>query len=249
MSMDSDEQAREQALSKHPRLRKVVGLLMRGLAAVVPIVGTTWLLVIIYKVLMGVGDGMLRMLLRGMNVLRGGEDWVSADFAFPGSNFLRFLMPVVLLLLIGGAVASKAGHRLLHWLNHVMQRIPYLGYIYSALIQFVDAIRDLGGDRKFKSVAYVDYPSPGCRMLSFVTGNYHDPQTGKNVTSVFIPTSPNPMTGFVIIVEDELLEHSEMSLEEATKMILSAGLVAPASYVERDVDPVSPSTKQAAGEK
>lgn len=211
-----------------------MGYLLRGLAAVIPIVGTTWLLVIIYKVLMGVGDVMLGGLLKAINLTRGGDDLVSSDFAFHGSNFLRFLMPVILLLLIGCAVASKPGHRLLHWLDQAMQRIPYLGYIYSALTQFVDAVRDLGGDRKFKSVAYVEYPSPGCRMLSFVTGNYHDPQTGKDVTSVFIPTSPNPMTGFVIIVDDDKVEDSEMSLEEATKMILSAGLVAPASYVKSE---------------
>ena len=67
-------------------------------------------------------------------------------------------------------------------------------------------------------------------MLGFVTGNYHDAQTGKDVTTVFIPTSPNPMTGFVIIIDDERVHDSDMTLEEASKMILSAGLVAPASY-------------------
>lgn len=230
--MEEDEVIRELTLKKHPRIRLVMGLLLRGLAAVIPIVGTVWLLVIIYKVLMGVGDSMLSMMLKALNLLRSGENLTSSDFAFHGSNFLRFLMPVILLLIIGAGVASKPGHRLLHWMDQGMQRIPYLGYIYSALKQFVDAVRDLGGDRKFKSVAYVEYPSPGCRMLSFVTGNYHDSQTGKDVTSVFIPTSPNPMTGFVIIVEDDKVQHCDMSLEEATKMVLSAGLVAPASYVE-----------------
>ena len=106
-----------------------------------------------------------------------------------------------------------------------MERIPYLGFIYSAIKQFVDALRNLGGDQKFKSVAYVEYPSPGCRMLGFVTGNYLDPQTGKDVTTVFMPTSPNPMTGFVIIIDDERVHHSDLSLEQASKMVLSAGLV------------------------
>ncbi len=241
--LDEDEIIRQQTLSRHPLLRKVVGFLLRGLAAVIPIVGTIWLLVIVYKVLMRVGDAMLGMALKTLNLMRSGPDLVSGDFAFHGSNFLRFLMPVILLLLIGFGVASKPGHRLLHWLDSGMQRLPYLGYIYSALKQFVDAVRDLGGDRKFKSVAYVEYPSPGCRMLSFVTGNYHDRQTGKDVTSVFIPTSPNPMTGFVIIVDDDKVEDSEMSLEEATKMVLSAGLVAPASFVENP-DPGSRANKE-----
>lgn len=209
-----------------------MGYLLAGLAAVIPIGGTIWLLIIIYKVLLRIGDGMLGLMLKGVNLLRVNEDLTSSDFAFHGANFLRFLMPVALLFLIGFSVASKPGHRLLHWMDQAMQRIPYMGYIYSALKQFVDAVKDLGGDRKFKSVAYVEYPSPGCRMLAFVTGNYRDPQTGKDVTTVFIPTSPNPMTGFVIIIDDEKVAHSEMSLEEATKLVLSAGLVAPASYLD-----------------
>ena len=111
-----------------------------------------------------------------------------------------------------------------------MQRVPYLGFIYSTLKQFVDAVKNLGGDRKFKSVAYIEYPSPGCRLLGFVTGNYHDAQTGTDVTTVFIPTSPNPMTGFTVIVDDDKVQDSSMTLEEASKMILSAGLVPPASF-------------------
>jgi uncharacterized membrane protein len=94
----------------------------------------------------------------------------------------------------------------------------------------VDALRNLGGPRKFKGVAYVEYPSPGCRLLGFVTGNFHDPQTGKDVTSIFLPTSPNPMTGFIVVVDDDKLIDCDMTLEEASKMILSAGLVSPASF-------------------
>jgi len=227
--MIAEDTAKKTTLAKHPGIRKVMGYLLAGLAAVIPTVGTIWLLVIIYKVLMRVGDAMLGLLLKAINLMRVGDDLSSADFAFHGSNFVRFLMPVILLLLIGFGVASKPGHRLLHLMNQAMQRIPYMGYIYSALSQFVDAIKDLGGDRQFKSVAYIEYPSPGCRMIGFVTGNYHDSQTGKDVTTIFIPTSPNPMTGFVIIVDDDKVQHSGMSLEKATKMVLSAGLVAPTS--------------------
>lgn len=221
----------EPALKKHPRVRRFMGLLLTGLAAVVPIVGTIWLLVLIYKILMRVGDSLLKGSLKVLNAVSG-AGLESSDFAFYGSNFARFLIPVFLLLLVGSAVANRPGRKVMHWMNSAMQRIPYLGFIYSALKQFVDAVKNLGGDRKFKSVAYVEYPSPGCRMIGFVTGNYHDAQTGQDVTTVFIPTSPNPMTGFIIIIEDDKVQNSDMTLEEASKMILSAGLVAPASFQE-----------------
>jgi len=224
-------------LSKHPHIAKIVGLLMKGLAAVVPIVGTIWLLVVIYKILMRVGDEMLKLALRGLNLMRSGSDLVSEDFAFYGSNFVRFLIPVFLLLLAGFAVANRPGRKILSWLDQGMQCLPYLGAVYSALKQFVDALKNLGGERKFKSVAYVEYPSPGCKLLGFVTGNYHDIQSGEDVTTVFVPTSPNPMTGFTIIVEDDKVEDSSMTLEEASKMVLSAGLVAPASYTTSQTKP------------
>ena len=224
-------------LKKHPRVRRFMSLLLTGLAAVAPILGTIWLLILIYKILLKVGEVIIDKLMvilngfrwRNHDVVAGFDAWT---FDFVGSNFVRFLIPVLLLLLAGFIVANRPGRRMLHWLNGVMQRIPYLGFIYSALKQFVDAVKNLGGDRKFKSVAYVAYPSPGCRMIGFVTGNYHDKQTGKDVTTVFIPTSPNPMTGFIIVVDDDKVENSEMTLEEASKMILSAGLVAPTSFQE-----------------
>ena len=223
------------ALKKHPRVRRVMSLLLTGLAAIVPIVGTIWLLVIIYKILLKVGEIIINKLMILLNGIRwqlhdGAGEFHNWTFDFFGSNFVRFLIPVMLLLLVGSAVANKPGRKVLFWMNQAMQRVPYLGFIYSALKQFVDAVKNLGGERKFKSVAYVEYPSPGCRMLGFVTGNYHDVQTGRDVTTVFIPTSPNPMTGFIVIIEDERVHDSDMTLEEASKMILSAGLVAPASF-------------------
>ncbi len=227
----------EPTLKKHPRVRRFMGLLLTGLAAVAPILGTIWLLILIYKILLKVGEVIIDKLMILLNGIRwraydGVGEFHEWTFDFMGSNFVRFLIPVFLLLLAGSAVANRPGRKMLYWMNGAMQRIPYLGFIYSALKQFVDAVKNLGGDRKFKSVAYVEYPSPGCRMIGFVTGNYHDAQTGKDVTTVFIPTSPNPMTGFIIVIDDEKVQNSDMTLEEASKMILSAGLVAPASFQE-----------------
>jgi len=81
-------------------------------------------------------------------------------------------------------------------------------------------------------VAYVDYPSPGCRLIGFITGSYTDPDSGSHKTAIFIPTSPNPLTGFTLLVDDERVINSKISLEDASKMILSAGLVSPGSEEE-----------------
>ena len=217
---------------KHPFIRKALGIFLAGLATVIPVVGTIWVIYLIFKVLLIVGQKIIGAILRMLNFLRGDEGTSDPwKFEFPGDEFAWFFIPVTLLFLMGFAVMNRPGRAVVNWVDGAITRIPILGFIYAALKQFVDALRNLGGPRKFKGVAYVEYPSPGCRLLGFVTGNYHDPETGKDVTSVFLPTSPNPMTGFIVVVDDEKLIDCHMTLEEASKMILSAGLVSPASYM------------------
>jgi len=218
---------------KHPVIRRALSIFLAGLATVIPVVGTVWLIYLIFKVLLVVGEKIIEWILRMLNFLRGAEGKQDAwTFTFPGDEFAWFFIPVTLLFLMGFAVMNRPGRAMVNWVDGAITRIPVMGFIYATLKQFVDALRNLGGPRKFKGVAYVEYPSPGCRLLGFITGNYHDPDTGKNVTSVFLPTSPNPMTGFIVVVDDDKLIECHMTLEEASKMILSAGLVSPASFGE-----------------
>lgn len=231
---------------KHPVIRRLLSLFFAGLATIVPLVGTIWLLYFIYKVLLKVGEKIIEWVFRALNFMRGvdpgtieyGPDGLALPgqklpwtFYFTGDDLAWFFIPVVLLFIVGFAVTNRPGRAVVNWVDGAITRVPILGFIYSTLKQFVDALRNLGGPRKFKGVAYVEYPSPGCRLLGFVTGNYHDPQTGKDVTSIFLPTSPNPMTGFIVVVDDDKLLDCNMSLEEASKMILSAGLVSPDSFM------------------
>jgi len=216
---------------KSPQLRKGVRTFFAGLASIIPIVGTLWLLTLIYKILLKTGDVITDKLFGFLNTLRGKEGVESPwSFEFFGADLARFLVPLLLLFGVGFAVTNTPGHRFVSLVNRWMVRIPLFGFIYSALSQFVDALRNMGGEKKFKGVAYIEYPSDGCRLIGFITGNFYDHQNGKGVTTVFIPTSPNPMTGFVVMVDDDKVHSSEMTLEEASKMILSAGLVAPASF-------------------
>ncbi|MGE9268501.1 MAG: DUF502 domain-containing protein [Verrucomicrobiales bacterium] len=225
---------------RHPRLRRLRNVFLAGLAAVIPLIGTGWLLILVFKALHTVGVAIINGVLTALNALRRGaqgesvwevdDAWSLADLHFPGDDFLWLLIPLALLFLMGLAVTNRPGRKLLNWLDGAMTRVPLMGFFYSALKQFVDAVQNLGGARKFKGVAYVEYPSPGCRLIGFVTGNYYDPQTQRDVTTVFIPTAPNPMTGFVVIMDDDKVYNSEMSLEEAGKMIISAGLVAPGNF-------------------
>lgn len=219
--------------AKHPRVRKVIKPFLAGMATVIPVLATGWIVVLVFRLLHKIGLAIINGFLDAINTLRGaGNDSKKAwtPEGFPGDDFLWLLIPLALLFLVGIAVTNRPGKKITAWIDSTMIRIPLVGVIYATIKQFVDAARNLGGPQKFKGVAYVEYPSPGSRLIGFITGNFYDPQTGKATTSIFIPTSPNPMTGFVVLMDDDKVFKSNMTLEEAGKMILSAGLVEPASY-------------------
>jgi len=230
--------------SKHPRIRKAIKPFLAGMATVIPVLATGWIIVLVFRLLHQVGLAIINGILNTLNTLRGakidaqpGEKEAWTLDGFPGDDFLWLLIPLALLFFVGIAVTNRPGKKITRWIDDTIVRIPLIGFIYSTIKQCVDAVRNLGGSQKFKGVAYVEYPSPGCRLIGFITGNFQDPQTGKATTSVFIPTSPNPMTGFVVLMDDDKVFKSTMTLEEAGKMILSAGLVAPATYTEKTAPP------------
>lgn len=212
-----------------PRLKKAFSTLLAGVASVIPILATLWILILIYKILGEVGDGIIDGFCNFLNRLRektAGEPGY-LEFEFPGSEFLRALLPVLIVFCVGFAVTNSLGRHILHWVESRFEKIPVIGFLYSSIQQLVEAIKGMGSERNFKGVAFVDYPSPGCRLVGFVTGSFNDSRTGRDVTAVFLPTAPNPLTGFVVLMDNDRVQMSDMTLEEASKLILSAGLVAP----------------------
>lgn len=232
--------------TKHSKVRLALSALLAGVASIIPVLATVWLLILIYRILGDLGESMIAETFRFFNWLRGvseesSEAW---SFEFPGSGFVLALLPVLILFLIGFLVTNSLGRYLLNWVESKIAKLPLLGFVYSSIKQLVDALKGLGSERQFKGVAFIEYPSPGCRLLGFITGSFYDSRTDKNVTSVFLPTSPNPLTGFVVLVEDERVMNSDLSLEEASKLILSAGLVAPA--LGQEISPSPPPPQQEA---
>lgn len=238
--------------AEHPKTsvaKRILSLLLAGLATVIPIVGTVFLLAWIYKALLAVGRGLIYGIFQVLDWFRGikyveegGKLVLEPEFDENGEvievdgwlenldhlpQMIWFFVPIILLACVGLAVTNRPGQAVVNWVDGALTRVPFIGFLYSTIKQGVDAFRDMGGDRKFKGVAWVEYPSPGCRLMGFVTGTFSDAKSGKEVTSVFIPTSPNPMTGFVVVVDEDRLDMSELTVEEATKLLLSAGLVAP----------------------
>ncbi len=112
--------------------------------------------------------------------------------------------------------------------ENMLMKIPLVRTIYSATQQVVKAV-SLPGKESFKSVALVEFPRPGFRSIGFITGYINDAR-GKKYCKVFIPTAPNPTTGFFQIIPADQIAETNLSVEEAFSMIISGGLVMPKDF-------------------
>jgi uncharacterized membrane protein len=120
------------------------------------------------------------------------------------------------------------GMRMIEWLDTVMMNVPLLNKFYGAVKQVNDAFA--GNRNSFKTVALVEFPHAGSYSVGFITSEAQPglvPLTGRNLVSVFIPTTPNPTSGFLILVPEEKVIKLNMSVAEGLKYIVSLGSIVP----------------------
>ncbi|MDC9725379.1 MAG: DUF502 domain-containing protein [Gammaproteobacteria bacterium] len=142
---------------------------------------------------------------------------------------LGVVLAVVLVLATGMIVANFLGKRIVVAWEGVLARIPLVRTLYAGIKQIMEAI--LATDAKsFSKVLLLEYPRKGVWSFAFMTsdslGEVQEKTTGK-VISVFIPTTPNPTSGFVLMVPADDVIELEMSVEDGLKMIISMGVVVP----------------------
>ncbi len=147
-------------------------------------------------------------------------------FHIPG---LGVLLAVVLVLATGMIVANLLGKRIVAGWESLLARIPLVRNLYAGIKQIMEAVLATDG-KSFRKVLLIEYPRKGVWSLAFMTsdklGEVQD-KTGSRVISVFIPTTPNPTSGFVLMVPEEDAIELDMTVEEGLKMIISMGVVVP----------------------
>ena len=196
---------------------------LAGLALAIPMLVTIWILKIIHDFLHSLSVPILLFIVQQFDPRVTAEDPAFKDF----TSFVGFLLPILLVLVLGFVATNVIGSRLVVLADQLMLRIPIISFIYKSLKQVIEAFRNFGGSRNFKRVVYVEYPSPGMKLIGFVTGQYADPKTKANMSCVFLPGALSPMTGLLIVTETVRLEDAPLSVEEAMKMIFSGGLIGP----------------------
>ena len=148
-------------------------------------------------------------------------------FAIPG---LGIILTLLVVLVTGLLAANFVGRSMVGFWESLLQRIPVVRSVYSASKNFAEIVFS-DSDQSFKKVLLIEYPRKGIYSLAFQTAtNLGEVQgrTGEPVVCTFVPTTPNPTSGFIIIVPKRDVIELDMEIDEALKMIISLGVVIPA---------------------
>lgn len=142
---------------------------------------------------------------------------------------LGIVFTAVIVIVTGIIVTNLFGRQLLYWGEQLLNRIPLVRTIYTSVKKITETIFSAGG-KSFRRVVMVEYPRREIWTLAFLTGDGADEveaHTGERMVNVFIPTTPNPTSGFVLMVPRKDVIELSMSTDEGLRMILSAGVVGP----------------------
>ncbi|MDC0401112.1 DUF502 domain-containing protein [Candidatus Pelagibacter sp.] len=137
---------------------------------------------------------------------------------------IEIILAIIFITIIGGLSLSFLGKKFLQLIDDLFRRIPILRTIYSAIGQMTDSFTNQDGNKK--SVVLVEYPRKGTWAVGFATKENTGEitiKTNRKLVNVFVPTTPNPTSGFLLMFPKEDLIYLDMTFEEASKFIVSAG--------------------------
>jgi uncharacterized membrane protein len=175
------------------------------------------------------------------------------NFLIPGTNepvrlpVLGMLFTFFVIILLGVIARHLLGHEFVRVWERLLGRVPIARSIYSGVKQLFEAIFKSGPRAQFNRVILVEYPRKGVYALAFTTGAAQgvvQEATEKHMINCFLPTTPNPTSGFYLLVPEDEVTDTNMTVEDAFKLVMSAGLVTPGSNgdnaEEGAAEPVSP---------
>lgn len=194
---------------------------LTGLLIWVPLVITAWVLSIIINTL----DQSLRLLpevLHPKNLF---------GFAIPGAGAV---LTLAIILITGLLAANFIGQKLVSWWDLLLSRIPVVNSVYKSVKQVSDTLFAPNGNA-FRKALLIQYPRPGVWTIAFLTGSpgeaIKDLLQGPHL-SVYVPTTPNPTSGFFLMLPASEALELDMSVDEALKYIISMGVVSPPKHVK-----------------
>jgi len=154
------------------------------------------------------------------------ETLLNLDTSIPGSGFVFIIL---ILLITGALITNILGRKIVDLWERALNKIPGFRNIYNALKKISSTVLNTSGE-SFRKAFLIQYPSKGIWVVAFQSGDYKgeiETIIGEDVINLFVPTTPNPTSGFFVIIPKKDAIELKMSVEEAFKLVISAGVVTP----------------------
>lgn len=215
----SEREPAPPAKPKHPFLLWLRNSFLTGIVVTAPIGATVW---VVFTFVNWVDGRVMPLFPPRYNP----ENYLPVDV--PG---LGLIIAVVGLTLLGALAANIFGRTLLGFGERLLARVPFVSNLYDALKQIFQTVFS-GAEKNFQDAVLIEYPRKGLWAIGFITANAKfelAERLGSDTVAVFVPTTPNPTSGFLLYEKRENLIDLDMSVEETAKLVISAGMVYPES--------------------
>ena len=152
------------------------------------------------------------------------RNYIKTSFAYI-ENIIGFILTFIFIYIIGLVVSNVLGKKIYSIFEKILAKIPLVSYIYNTIKQITDTL-SVSQKQAFKKVVYIEYPKSGIWTLALVTGESRD-SSNTEYYQIFVPTTPNPTSGFMLYVKKEDTIKTKMTIDEGLKIIISGGMLAP----------------------
>jgi uncharacterized membrane protein len=206
-------------VQKRSFIARMRGYLIAGVLVIAPITITAWLTITIVNF---VDNRVEKLIPAHYNP----ETYL--PFSLPG---LGFVIAIVFLILVGMLTANFMGRFFLKIGERILDRLPVVRSLYGATKQIFETVF-ANQSEAFREVVMVEYPRKGTWVIGFLTGRTKgevQDKTSSDTVNIFVPTTPNPTSGFLLFVPEKDVTKMNMSVEEGIKLVVSAGIITPES--------------------
>lgn len=197
---------------------------LTGLAIVLPALISIWLMFAVFGTISNFTDALLFFLPHNLTHPIGADGREGPIYWY--WSLAALVLAVVLISLTGRFARFYLGKQAIALADHALMQVPLLNKIYSTIKQVNEAFSS--NKSSFKQVVIVAFPHQNARSIGFVTGEHKAlPGQSETLVSVFIPTTPNPTSGFMIMISERDIVKLDMSVAEGIKFIISLGAISP----------------------
>lgn len=211
----------EDPVKKEPHWlrRKITSQFIEGILVIVPIGIAVWVLIWLFEIVDGFLQPVIKEIIK-LTIPNAGFDTI------PGAGFV---MTLLLIYLVGLITENVIGRRVIRYGESQLARVPVFRYVYTGIKNLVTGFSMSGKSGGFNQVVLIEFPMKGMKTIGFVTGEIKS-EDGEKLLTIYVPQAPTPTTGFIEIVREKDVVRLDMSIEDAIKMVVSAGAFSPPQF-------------------